>query len=616
MSLIADDCIHHIFGSPLSNVAWTAAIVLQGPYLKDITRTCIEIFSQRNENILIVVSTYFPEGVSDAQSFLSEHEMSLVKSGLLVFLFLKKPGIDRHSFWETNQHNQNMQRLSSFAGVRYAHEQGIEFSLKSRSDRFLGRQDVIAWLRRQIEVEYPLIQKTDFHVEIKGRITVPAPGTFCEPAFHEFPFYVRDDYYFGHTTDLMRFFDMTARSGWNEGRGMKIAHPESALTVRWIEDMGISVSGTKELAARYLILVDTDFVEAGRLEGDPCGRNWIFDLPRYLREGVSYVRELHKVHLAGFRASRPHSFLMTHALWKRFYREVQVSTITSQPPEASSRIAFVVPLDATKHLTWARHLSRLSSDVSDVYIILSRQSDLGLWASSLPPQECRVLVMTDWVPEEALSIVEKSSSVPTFKKWMGLSRIMSLNKGYSFLITIDCEINVLRSIDEEFVRKIPSQFTFIGDHIKSYSDHYSKIVRTSAMRGATSHVDPGNCHDVILTSRSGLPVYSTETIQQFFNFIGVDKPLELARTLDRWTFDHVVYQHFLVDRVMHGAKFLCLTHELHATVGWSLECSREKSPFEAARRAGLSILWLSQKTRSVCPEAAPEAYIEYHMDQI
>lgn len=286
---IAEDCIHKIVGSPQLGRAWNAAVVIQGPYVWNYTRTCIEEFITRNTDILVIVATYLPDDMSALP--LSPYELARISEGVLVFIFVKIPNREQWpEFWRTNQANQNLQRLSSYAGLRYAASLGIEYSLKIRSDTFLGRPAVISYMRMQLEKHYPPFP-TESDSIMKGRLVVGAAGSFCEPHPHpQYPYYINDHFYFGHTTDVLAFFNLS--TGWDNGSGMRIAHPEHSLTTRWMQDMNIRVPTTRELLARYFIIEDPHDVETARL--DPRGLHgcwWSFNYYRYLKEGSSYVKE-------------------------------------------------------------------------------------------------------------------------------------------------------------------------------------------------------------------------------------------------------------------------------------------------------------------------------------
>lgn len=270
-----------ILGSP-ANRQWEAVIVIQGAYSPE-TKTVILEFLSRNPNVLIICSTY-----PSARDSISDGEKALVEAGLLVFLFVTEPPQDLWPyFWETNHANQNLQRLSSYVGLEYARMLGIEFSLKIRSDTFLGKKEVIRYFKEQLET-YPA-QTQIAPSEVKSRIVVSGQGTITTPGFWA-PFHVRDHWYFGHTEDLVKFFDISSESSWADGTGVAISCPESAMTCVWMKDLGITAIDTRDLLARYFIIEDAAEIEQVRLTQT---QYWTLDYHKYKSEGIPYLRQVY-----------------------------------------------------------------------------------------------------------------------------------------------------------------------------------------------------------------------------------------------------------------------------------------------------------------------------------
>lgn len=259
------ELIDNIQGVCRDDVPWEAAIVIQGPHHGDLTRDIIRTFLGRNNNVLIIVVTY-------GNPILSPFERYMMDDGVLVYITIREPPESYTDFWLTNRWNQNLQRLSSYIGLNYAHSLGIEYSLKIRSDMCLEKEDVLRYLRSQID-SIPINPRVNPEwaamppqEEMKGRIAITGHGTLKASFNNPYPYHIRDFWLFGHTTDLMRYFDITERSGWRWGAGMlTLLAPESNLAIRWLDDMHITVGDTLELVARYFVICDPQDVEAQRL---------------------------------------------------------------------------------------------------------------------------------------------------------------------------------------------------------------------------------------------------------------------------------------------------------------------------------------------------------------
>lgn len=292
--------VRHIEGVPRAGVAWKAAIVIQGPYYAKSTKIVIEEMRSRNSDILIILSTYLPpeeeSGEKRFGSFLSDSERDLVKEGYLILVLVKPPIREEcPEFWRTNTLNRNLQRLTTFCGLQHAQSLGIEFSLKTRSDTFLGRRGIINHLIAEVRHDFPVNPEAqDVQPQLKGRIAVSAQGTISNPAtWVPDPYHIREHWMFGYTEDLLRYFDIRAEfTHWENGSGLSSIHnPESSLAQLWIKDLKLKVSTPGELLGRYMITEDATFTEQVRLE--PRYPGWNLDYSRYIQDGAAYLQEIY-----------------------------------------------------------------------------------------------------------------------------------------------------------------------------------------------------------------------------------------------------------------------------------------------------------------------------------
>lgn len=262
-----------------------------------------EILGRNPNTVLLIVSTYAPEAEKQARepygTFLSAGEKSYLSDkssphyGQVVYLFLNEPSHQEYpDFWRTNKMNQNLQRLSSYAGLQYAASLNIEYSLKLRSDAFLGKRDACSALTRYVQ-DYPIIASPDQQVnpltQLKGRIATPDHTRTLNSCFPEWPmrqYFICDQWMFGYTTDLKNFFSLSSPS-WDCGRGIKTdLLPENHLMECWMKDLGIPPTsrGIEEMAGRYMII-------AGMVEFEYLSlkRQSYQD---YLSRGVAYLTEV------------------------------------------------------------------------------------------------------------------------------------------------------------------------------------------------------------------------------------------------------------------------------------------------------------------------------------
>lgn len=269
-----------ILGEPSPDVDWKAAIVLQGPYVREHAPNTVRIFLERNPpDVLVIVATYIADekertGDELLGSFLSDFEKSILfddphhmYAGRLVYTFVRIPSKqDEPDFWRTNIANQNMQRLSSFVGLRYAKELGIKWSLKCRLDAFLGMSNVCAYFQAQCEV-FPVLSDFDTNQVIEYRIITgdysliysDTPKFFNASA----DYFIADFWLFSTTRNLIQYFNIDKSSHWDNGRGIRTNHVESNLAEVWMSDMHIPLQSDTVigLAAKYFIIQDSTIVE-------------------------------------------------------------------------------------------------------------------------------------------------------------------------------------------------------------------------------------------------------------------------------------------------------------------------------------------------------------------
>jgi hypothetical protein len=187
-------------GSLVKDEIHNTVIVVQGPYHGEITSWVIQNMCERNNNILFVLATYLPEdeksGKNSIGTFLCPFEKELITQGKLVCVFVDVPSKEKFpEFWQTNIMNQNLQRLTSYAGFKYAHDNGFKFGLKIRSDFFFLKENVLEHFKESL-LKFPPLDK-----KMNKRICVGSHGTFNRD---DLP-HICDFWYFGHVADLLRF---------------------------------------------------------------------------------------------------------------------------------------------------------------------------------------------------------------------------------------------------------------------------------------------------------------------------------------------------------------------------------------------------------------------------
>ncbi len=307
MTSVSDYCTFEVHDKVKNPHLFTAAVIIQGMHHRQATETVIEQLVSKNKNILLIVSVVGHN--------ISVLERDLIDEGKAVYIFLERPGVEKETFWKTNFANQNYQRLTSYAGLKYAESLGIQYSLKIRSDVFLGMNESIRHFIDLIQ-KYPLMPRPGKVVDMLGRIVVGSHATITHPdVINSYaPFHIRDHWYFGFTRDLVRFFDLASPT-WAGGAGIAQCSPESSLTVVWMKDLGIEATDARELLARYFIVEDYVRVEQCRTDDPKFDHMWVMDMEDYKLRGAASVSDFIN------RVENP-KLLTSHEEWKSMLRAI------------------------------------------------------------------------------------------------------------------------------------------------------------------------------------------------------------------------------------------------------------------------------------------------------
>jgi hypothetical protein len=159
--------------------------------------------------------------------------------------------------------NRNLQRVSSYHGIKAAKSLGIKYSLKSRTNHFFKYHQLIELLKGFLK-NIPLFNT----IGQEERIIVPNGGTTLNymcggPGGRGGAFHISDHWLCGNTEDLLKYFDIN-NPFWNPNKDHNFnslpLHPIVATEVEfcrlWMKANNIDYPCVSELLRDKFIVLD------------------------------------------------------------------------------------------------------------------------------------------------------------------------------------------------------------------------------------------------------------------------------------------------------------------------------------------------------------------------
>jgi WavE lipopolysaccharide synthesis protein len=169
--------------------------------------------------------------------------------------------------------NRNIQRVSSYHGIKLAKDRGIKYSLKSRTDHFFKHPQLIELFKGYFNTT-PLFNTTGQN----ERIIVPNGGTTMNylcggetkrgGAFH-----ISDHWLCGNTEDLFRYFDIN-NPFWAVDKPSNFStqqHPITATEVEfcrlWMKANNITYPCVSEILRDKFVVLDNQELNYDQVKG-------------------------------------------------------------------------------------------------------------------------------------------------------------------------------------------------------------------------------------------------------------------------------------------------------------------------------------------------------------
>tara|TARA_Y100001958_G_C21223747_1_gene549099 strand:+ start:261 stop:1439 length:1179 start_codon:yes stop_codon:yes gene_type:complete len=206
------------------------AIIIQGPIQEKFffLKNTLSIYKKIFKNSIIIISTWENE---------DQDIINTLKDENIFIIFNKEP--------EKSQYNIDHQIISTNSALKFAHQKGIKYSLKSRADIRIYKNNLETFLISLIKT-FPVKNNQ----LINSRIIVPSLITFRYRLYS-----ISDICLFGETVDLLKYFkkdsfkDGLEIFGLNEKNLLKNSTPvvaEIFLCSRLIQNINGKVHWTLE----------------------------------------------------------------------------------------------------------------------------------------------------------------------------------------------------------------------------------------------------------------------------------------------------------------------------------------------------------------------------------
>lgn len=262
-----------------------------------------------------------------------------------------------------------------------------------------------------------------------------------------------------------------------------------------------------------------------------------------------------------------------------------------------NKCAFIIPIHP-KHFTYAATINdRLSGSDADLYFIFTTKTDRETF-----PFKVNSLILSDFVD---LSVVEKTNSYITLKKFYGL---LKLKSKYDYISCIDSEVRFLKTRGfYELMKQIAESRTLYGSVLDQTNN--GRCILYETLFNLTPESDRNHLLDLsrncsIYTWWSNIPVYTCAYLDEFFRWIQFDTNLG---NYSWFVFDHMLYNYFCVLFKEYGIK---LDTELTTSFEFL-----ESSVVEKLNKN--LVKWVNYKAYNTNPEYYNnnEFYIVFHCDR-
>ncbi len=275
--------------------------------------------------------------------------------------------------------------------------------------------------------------------------------------------------------------------------------------------------------------------------------------------------------------------------------------------ENKNKCAIVIPIHP-KHYEYGKNIvESLSNDNcdADLYFVFTNEEDKNNF--KYLNKKVKSIILNEHVDDNLMKNIEKNGSWVSTKKLIALK---TLYNKYEYITCIDSEIIFLKNNNfYNMMKEVYEQKKILGAKINT--DELKNIIKNSSI--AKNQEDEEKIKKItndytIYTWWNNVPVYKSDDIEDFFNFIGFDNLEEFLKRINWYYFENLSYNYYCL--VKRGFELI-----IEETINTSIEHC-DSSIVENINNKILKLFWVPNKSYKKNKDYYDknDFYIVYHMD--
>ena len=275
------------------------------------------------------------------------------------------------------------------------------------------------------------------------------------------------------------------------------------------------------------------------------------------------------------------------------------------------KVCFLIPV-YPRDYNFLNFLNTLPDINFDIILILSYYSDYQLLESLNYKKVYKVLVLEDFLKQEYITKLIDDKIIITFKKYFGLNKYKDT---YKYLATIDSEVRFINinNIYEKFDMFFNNRKIYggLGEFHKdlAYKINYSSssIFNSSEQ----NKIEKGTHNFLLYFWFSDIPVYESNTLKEFLNYISYTDNETFTSKLNCYIFDYIPYVYYLY--LYHNFELVNI-NQYNITRAWSLESMPFTTYTKIKDTLDYKPMWLIENTYNENKEVLNDIILVYHLN--